>query len=678
MTGRTPTGRILGGVAVACVLALYWVMAVSGSPRMGVTGDEIVHITGGYSYWTLNDYRLHPENGNLAQRLAALPLLGMDLRFPSLDDPYWQASKVNLVGEKFLFHEGNPVARILLASRMMIAATGVLTLWLIWRWSRGLFGAKAGRLALGFAVFSPTLLAHGGLATSDMVMTACVLSALSLCWRLLHRVTWPRLLFAGLACGLAFVSKMSGVIIIPVLGVMVIIRLLHPSPIPWMVGRTIYARSLPARTLTVLGSLTILAAISLAVLWASFGFRYESTPPNRTRPSGYYFSWDVVLSKSPVPQPSNTALDQLLPPRQVPVQTTLDHVVEWTRDHHLLPEPYLWGFAQTTRFSRYRPAYLMGELGTQGWGQFFPIAFLLKTPAGALILGLAGIGALIAMRLRRTRLPGCRPWAYRATPLLVFFALYWVLALSMNLNIGHRHILPTYPIFYVFLSAATLWLSLSPRKLIAAGLVFAVGLQAAESLLVRPFYLSYFQPAFGGPDRGYRYFVDSSFDWGQGLPDLETWLARQQADAEHPDTYLSYFGADSPRYRKFNVIRFGDEIYDSGERIFPANLRGGWYVISATQFVQVYALARGGWTTEKESLYRTIQRRLQEHRERADDSASESLLRDCMDLELLQTARLFTYLKDRRPLEVLGGSLLVFRLSDQEIAAALHSPLPVP
>ena len=62
-------------LALTAALALHWWLAVSVSPRMGVTADEVVHLTGGYSYWKFNDYRLHPENGTLPMRLAALPWL---------------------------------------------------------------------------------------------------------------------------------------------------------------------------------------------------------------------------------------------------------------------------------------------------------------------------------------------------------------------------------------------------------------------------------------------------------------------------------------------------------------------------------------------------------------------------------------------------------------------------
>ncbi|MFA6962990.1 MAG: glycosyltransferase family 39 protein [Opitutaceae bacterium] len=669
----------VAALLVVLALGLYWSMAVSVSSRMGVTADEVVHLTGGYSYWTLNDYRLHPENGNLAQRIAALPLLALDLKFPPLDDPDWTASKVNLVGEKFFFHQGNDVKRMLLFSRMMIAFCGVFVVWLTWRWAKGLFGPKAGWLALGLAVFCPALLAHGGLATSDMVMTACTLGALSSVWLLLNRATWGRLGLAALACGLAFLSKMSGVIIVPIIVVLVLVRSFYPAPVVLALGRVRWLRKTGTKLLATVLLMSVVAVGSLVVLWAGFGFRYSGFNPGRTPASGYYFSWDIVLSKAPLPGPNGTSLDQLLPERSAPKQTPLDRLVEWTHNHHLLPEAYLWGFAQTTKFSRYRPAYLMGRLETQGWVEFFPLAFLLKTPPSTLILGATGLAALLwTLSTRKRKASPTRAWAYRATPLIVFFILYWLMALTMNLNIGHRHILPTYPVFYIMASASVLWLTTSRRRMIAVGLIAAVSLHAGESLLTRPFYLSYFQSLVGGTDRGYRYLVDSSFDWGQGLPDLETWLADQHRNGDQRPVYLSYFGADSPRARHLDVIRFGDEINDNGPRVFPVPLTAGWYVISATNFVQAYTMTRGPWTQTKEDLYNEIRRRHHSPQAQNPKTPDEraQVLHDCMDLELMQSARLFTYLKNRTPHEIIGGSLLVFYLTDLEIQEALYKPFP--
>ncbi|MBX3736886.1 MAG: glycosyltransferase family 39 protein [Candidatus Didemnitutus sp.] len=662
---------------VAAALALYYVMAVSASPRLGVTADEVVHLTGGYTYWKFNDYRLHPENGTLPMRVSALPLLAMDLKFPPLEgNPDWLRSQVNTLGDRFFFGLGNPLDRMLLAGRAMTAFFGVFTVWLTWRWARGLFGATAGWIALALAVFCPALLAHGGLITSDMAATACMLGALTLAWRLLHRVTAARLAGTTLACGLTFLSKMSGVLIVPLLGALWAVRVWRGAPFVLQLGP---ARWVRGRLRIAAASLAVLAAVgagSLVVLWAGYGFRFDGFNRARSTAESYYFSWDVILDKAPVPRAADTSLDRLLHSQRPVEETGMTHLLGWMREHRVLPEAYLFGFAHTYKFARYRPAFFLGEYRTTGWRTFFPVAFVLKTPLPALLLGVAGFAALLLPRAHRA--PGVRcAWLYRAAPLAVFFVVYWTMAIRMNLNIGHRHILPTYPVFYVLASAAACWLAAGPRRLIAAALALAVAADAADSVAVRPFYLSYFQPLTGGVDRGYRYLVDSSYDWGQGLPDLAAWLDRRRARGDTSPVFLTYFGADSPRARRLDVIRFGDEWNDRGPRTFPAPVRGGWFVIGATHFQRAYLPTRGPWGERQEQVYKDLlQRAARAAAEKSPrpPAEQERVVQDLMDLELMQFGRLCHALRDRAPLEVVGGSLLVFRLSDAEVQAALYGP----
>jgi len=672
--------RRLAPLLVALALGLYWWMAVSVSPRMGVTADEVVHLTGGYTYWKLNDYRMHPENGTLPMRIATLPLLSMNLKLPPLDDPDWLNSKVNLYGEKFFFEQGNDVAAMLQRARMMIALTGVFTAWLTWRWARGLFGVAAGWVALGLAVFCPAMLAHGGLATSDMTMTACVLGALSAVWRLLHRATWGRLALATAACGLAFLSKMSGVLIVPLIGAMLALRWLRPAPFVLALGSRV--RWLRRRTQVIGATLALTVAAgagSLVILWGGYGFRYDGFNRAVSGTNGYYFTWDVILDKEPVPWPAGSLLDDLH--GRLPLKETgMTRLIAELRDHRLLPEAYLWGFAHTYKFSRSRLAFFLGQYRSDGWKMFFPTAFVLKTTIPALLLIATGAAALLSIARRRPVRPGTpavRPWLYRAAPLLLFFAVYWVMAVNMHLNIGHRHILPTYPVFYVIASASALWLVRWPRAA-GAALLAVLALHMADSVLARPFYLSYFQPLVGGPERGYHYLVDSSYDWGQGLPDLTAWLQEKAARGDKSPVYLTYFGADSARARGLDVIRFGDEASDSGARNYPAQVHGGWFVISATHYTRVYMPTRGPWTPAYEALYRELGARLAAMQAKGGartEADQARLVQDAMDYETMQFGRLSVFLQGREPRQLIGGSLLVYRLTDAEVAAALYGPV---
>jgi 4-amino-4-deoxy-L-arabinose transferase-like glycosyltransferase len=662
--------RLPEAALLAVLVLLYWAMAVSVSPRVGVTADELVHAVGGYSYWQFNDYRLHPENGTLPMRAAALPWLAMDLQFPPLTDHAWQHANAHVAGRAFFFETGNPFERLLLTGRAVIALFGAFTVWLTWRWARGLFGAGAGLIAAALAAFCPTLLAHGGLVTSDMAMTACVLAALTSAWRLLHRVTWGWLILTTVSCGAAFLSKMSGVLIVPLLAGMVLIRVVRGTPLVLALGRVHWLRRRAQIAGAGVGSLLAVAAGSLTLLWANYGFRYSTFHPALAAGATHHLPWAVLLDETPMPVPDDSAVDRLIQTQRPLQPTAMTRLLAALRDHRLLPEAYLWGFAHTYKFSRYRPAFFRGEYRATGWRMFFPTSFAAKTPLPAMLLIAAGVAGLV---LRRARF---RSWLYRATPLVLFFVVYWAMAIGMNLNIGHRHILPTYPIFYVVAGAAVAWVHRPARRLAMAALVLALGGHAVESFAARPFYLSYFQPLAGGMQRGYQMFVDSSYDWGQGLPALREWLERRSAAGERAPVFLTYFGVDAPRVRGIAAVRFADEWNDTGERVFPAAVRGGTFVISATHFQRVYLPVRGPWRQEHERLYQELLRR---RAAATPGTSSPELVRDLMDLEMMQFGRLCHFLRDREPAEVIGGSLLVFQLTDAEVRAALFGPVtPAP
>ncbi len=665
MTGRRT------GILVALALAAFWVMAVSVSPRIGVTADEVVHLTGGYSYWKFNDYRLHPENGTLAMRVATLPLLGMDLVFTSLEDPDWLQSRAHMAGRTFFFDLGNPVDRMLQLSRAMIALFGVATAWLVWSWSRRLFGPAAGWLSLGLAIFCPALLAHSGLATSDIALTACVLLALSATWRVLHRVSVFNIAVAAVGCGAAFLSKMSGVLIVPVIAGMLAVRCVRRTPllIDWR-SRTHWWRSRGRIAVGALAATVAVGAGSLIVLWGAYGFRYSAFNDEKSRNEGFSLSWDVILERAPMPAMNPEPLDVLLERLSPPRPTAMTRLIGNLRDLRVLPEAYLWGFAHTYKFSRERPAFLDGEYSRTGWRSFFPRAFWYKTPLPALVVIAAGIAALLAPFGRRTR------WRiqYRMTPLLLFLVLYGTMAINMNLNIGHRHILPLYPVLYIMAGAAVLWVTRMRWGKIAGGVL--LGLLAVDSAVARPFYLSYFHPLAGGIERGYEHLVDSSFDWGQGLPAFADWLDGKAARRDETPVFLSYFGADSPRARGLDAVRLADDNSDHGIRSYPAQLRGGWYAIGATQYQRVYLPVRGPWTERHEQLYAELNAQLRASAAQppVDEDERARLVQTARAIETLQFGRLVHTLGDRRPERLIGGSILLFRLSDQEVQRALYAP----
>jgi hypothetical protein len=646
-------------------LAAFAIMAGLAARRMGLTFDEPAHVTAGRAYWMTKDYRLQPENGLLPQRLEALPAQIAHIPFPAPQGTAWEQADVWGVARAYLFNSAAAPERVVLPARLMTVLLGVLLLIVAWRWSASLWGERGGLLTLALAAFCPHLLAHGSLATSDMAATLGFTAALLAWWRLLHRITPARLLAAALASTFLVLSKYSAALLAPTVLLLGLLRLARRANLPVSCGTLAWRVRGWKRAIALLGATFLVVSATWAGIWAAYGFRYAAAPAGAQ--SRFAMSWSEVLIEQPrwdgsVMADGQTARDEVeLRPG------VAQHVVRWARDHRALPEAYLYGFAFVDRFSRHRLAYFAGEFRERGWPEFFPAAFLLKTTIPAL-------GLMVIAWLAWTRTARRARAAYRLAPLAMLGAIYGAAAILSHLNIGHRHLLPLYPMLYVFCGATA---TLARRRWVTLALALVVW-HVADSLAVRPHYLTFFNALAGGPARGHRFFVDSSLDWGQGLPDLRRWL---NANAGSSRVYLSYFGSDEPERFGLRATRIGDAYFDHSETrpVLPA-LEPGLYCISATMLHRVYTSVRGPWTDGYETEFRRLTRWLLTQQAkpaaewlgpdgRAINDAGRKF--ELARLEQLRFGRLCRYLERRAPDDVVANSVFIYRLDADEISGAL-------
>ncbi len=617
-------------LAAGALLALFWWQAVSVSDEHSTTADEIFHVTAGYAYGKLGDHRLHPENGYFPQRWATLPLLAQsNIHYPitsaASSDPAWRNADAAEIGFRFFYEQGNDLAKILRTSRAMIALLGVALGALVFAWSRSLFGTAGALVSVAIFAFEPNLLAHAGLATSDIAACMGFLLATVACWRLLHRITVGRVLAAGGALGLLALAKFSAVLFAPMLIAMLVVRALRKTALPIYLGSWRVRWRGPSAWVALVLAHGAAATLAIGVIWAAYGFRFGETLP-------YNQPWSLFYPADHAPS---------LPLR----------VVRVALDVHALPEPYLYGLAHTLHFADGRPAFFLGEYRSTGWPEFFPVAFLLKTP-----LSVFALMVLAAIGMRCSRL------GYRLAPLAVLLGVYWVFAVTSHLNIGLRHVLITYPVLAIFCGAAA---RLFTRRWATAVTAVLLGTLSVESFAIRPHYLAYFTPLLGGPKNAYRYLVDSSLDWGQDLPGLARWLT---ANATSEKVYLSYFGSGHPAYYGIKATRLADGFFDLRARELLPEMRGGIYCISATMYQQSYTLNRHGWTPELEARYRALIATV------LSAPANETSPR--IELEHLRFGRLCAWLHAREPDVEIGYSILIFRLTDDDVRTFLNASFP--
>ena len=790
--------RLTGPGAAGVVLAGFWVLLLASLWHKGPTFDEPGGATAGYTYWRFHDYRLDPENGNLPQRLMAAPLLIGHYQFPPLDGSEWQNSEVWRLGYRWFFQVGNDVAGMLIRGR---AASGLLAVALgalVWGWSRRLFGPPGGMLSLLLFVLNPTVLANGALMTTDAAAALFFLAALAALWAMLQRLTAVRVLLSAFVMGGLFVSKMSAPLIGPMALVLVAARWLVGGPLPVAVGPwrgEVVRRSRQALVFAAAGVVHVVVVTT--VIWSCYGFRYTAMANAREGRDHLGVRWELLLGKpdpltllgelglsadqeAVVKEVSRTFAYQLglwtperlevlgiirekvLTPAQsqmldekmaAPPPTRAARFVEFLRRHRALPEAYLYGQCYVLTFQNLRNAFLNGEVSVNGWRSFFPYTFLVKTPLpafGVILLALAAV----AVRWRQpaavpagARGTGDRSPGYHTLPLWTLLGCYWPVAIFGHLNIGHRHILPTYAPLFILCGAAAHWLrtgwgagradqvAAGPRgwraaRLILGGLVVA---SAAEVAGQFPNYLAYFNPIAGGPAHGYRHLVDSSLDWGQDLPDVQRYLERRKPAGP---LYLAYFGVGSPNYylKPADHVRY---LYSNpGHDVAPAllvlelaadkagaavaellrqlpdhemisrvptdgnqvqvvllkraaalRLTGGTYFISASMLQPVAYVLNGPvgpWNERYESIYQELGRRV--HPLLTEDPADRAAaLRQHEPSEWLMTlnlfemyrfARLTADLRKREPDDHIDHTILVYRLSDADLARALEGPPP--
>lgn len=450
---------------ISGLVCCHFLLAFASIQHKSATFDEVAHITAGYSYWQQNDFRLHPENGNLPQRWMTLPLavFGADVTFPQLDSESWQRSDLWRLGDEFFHHSGNDVQRMLLTARSSVVLVSVALCLLVFFWSRSIFGNLGGLISLLLCAFSPTVLAHGRLATSDMFATFFFAAAIWCVWELLHRVSIGRVL-AGMATvsGL-FLCKTSAVLLLPIAAVLALLALIPRQSIRVSLptGRMRELKSQWSRRGCTLAVTLLIGIAAYASVWAAYGFRYAaSTDGEHT----YYRFRDMTT----VAEHSGY----------------IGKVAKWLADRRVLPEPYLYGVAFVAAHEE-RPAFLNGEYRTKGWRHFFPYCLAVKTPLAA--FGILAIGLVAASPRASRDGPDAGDEAsrwnsvYQVLPIVVALLILWSVFLGTQLNIGHRHILPTYPLMFVLAGGAARCLRKQTRIAAAVIVLLLLGF-VADSL----------------------------------------------------------------------------------------------------------------------------------------------------------------------------------------------------
>ncbi len=213
--GRRPTT-----LAAAALLALHAGLALHQATRQSTTYDEPVYAPAGWARIVAGDRGLNPEHPPAVKLWLGASWLGAGLPPPS-SVPGLAAGDPWTFGARVLYGDPARAPGLLLRARASVVLLSLLLGAGVLLVARRAGGPAAGLLALALYVLDPLVLAHAGLATLDLGTSAAIFAAVTLAGVALDAGGWRWLAAAGAATGLALASKGTGVVVLPVLGLLV-------------------------------------------------------------------------------------------------------------------------------------------------------------------------------------------------------------------------------------------------------------------------------------------------------------------------------------------------------------------------------------------------------------------------------------------------------------------------
>ncbi|OGZ96409.1 MAG: hypothetical protein A3J10_03285 [Candidatus Sungbacteria bacterium RIFCSPLOWO2_02_FULL_54_10] len=574
------------------LLTIMLVLMVGSVWNDAATVDELAHIPSGFGYVTQLDYRLNPEHPPLVKALSALSAeIAVRPHFPT-ETVHWQ-EEVNsqwAQGAVFLYGLGNDADRIIFWSRIPLILLTAFFSWLFYQWTRRRFGGVVALLTLALIAFSPTILAHGRLVTTDMGATLGFFIGIASFIAFLERPNWRRVAVAGVLFGIAQLLKFSVVLLIPVYGILLT---------AWVLSLpNLYRRERLRILLHMAGRAVLIGLIGVVVISSVYAIFVWHYPAQRQARDTQFLlgshgfrpmvDLDLALIKNPVTRPF---------------------------------AEYLLGFLMVQqRSAGGNTAYFLGEVSAAGSRWYFPVLYVLKEPLPihlltAIALALAAAKYRASRRIQKERRGMLRRWIaghFAEFSAFVFIAVYWAFSVQSPLNIGIRHVLPTFPFLYLLVARQIAdaivrhrknnprnlgeWLKDMYQKYIASLARYALVAVlfvwlAAETIFVFPSFLSYYNQLAGGTAQGWRIAVDSNYDWGQDLKRL----AQFAQENNIPSLALDYFGGADPSYY-FVSTSFVPWQSARG----PAH---GWFAVSASTRQSAFGEPAPGFSRRPEDSY---------------------------------------------------------------------------
>jgi Dolichyl-phosphate-mannose-protein mannosyltransferase len=504
----------------AALIALFTLLTWTSVRGKSAILHEHLYAWAGYRHLVLGDYAVTLESPPLLKQLAALPLLALH---PDVGPPPPPNKDVSV--DRFFYENRVPADVMLARARLPFLVLGVLLGAIVFRWAADLYGAYGGLLAVFLYALDPALLGQAGFANHDFGLACFTVVALWTLWRACVRPTAARTVVAGIAFGLALVTKFTALLLVPTaLGLGLVDAAVRGGARAAVLGR---------RALQI-GAVLAVAAL---VVWADYGFRVGPIHLDAFR---------LVMER-------------------IEPDGAVTRLLARAPDRLTLPAPeFIEGAAAQMIHGRIGHVnYLFGQVSSDGWWYYFLVTILWRTPLALLVL--------LALRLV-TWHPGGRPRGRERLLaeawVLVYAVLTFLLFSLSRTQLGERYVLVVYPLLFVFLGGLVAADGPVRGPVRGAVLGLLLGWYAGGTLALHPDYLTYFNAVGGGPDRGWRAMVEG-VDLGQDARGLQEFVAAHDV----PEMKVSCFGCPPP-------ARLGPRF-----RPLPCGPTTGWLAVSVRHLV---------------------------------------------------------------------------------------------
>jgi hypothetical protein len=317
----------LAAVIVLAVIATLRIVATYSV--FNHTSDEPAHVACGMEWLERGSYTFEPQHPPLARIATAIGPYFAGCRLPGRDfmgRSKAEAALFNYVGADVLYW-GKQYMRNLTLARLGVMPFFWLAVAVVYLWARRSLGPLEAVLAVFLFTFLPPVLAHAGLATTDMPVTATLGAAFlaGLIW--VERPAPAAAALFGACAGVALLCKFSTLAFLPsAIAAALIAYVFHERP-----GTAVLLDAARKR----LPTFALAVAAGAVVIWA-----------------GYRFSFSGGL-----PAPS--------------LWSGIHDVMEHNRLGH--------------------PSYLLGERSMHGWWYYYLVILAVKTPLAFLALLFLGI-----------------------------------------------------------------------------------------------------------------------------------------------------------------------------------------------------------------------------------------------------------------------------------------------